>query len=180
MPDGEIITVFKSRMWIAEGKDSTNNGTRLYRSRTLADPTLWQAANDFVDIGSGDGQNIVNIAVYFNTLLIFRTNSIYGLQYATDPASAVIALVVPNVGLASKEAIDQFESFIYFMYEDKAYEFSNNRAAQINVKVPFTTTTTTDIYLPFAVSEFNRRVIFSYYDTMFVYSLRTRTWTTWK
>lgn len=180
MPEGEIMVVFKGRMWIAEGKDSTNNGTRLYRSRTLADPSLWQATNDFIDIGSGDGQNIVNLAVYFNTLLIFRTGSIYGLQYATDPTSAVVALVVPNVGLASKDALDQFESFIYFMYEDKAYEFSNNRAAQINVKVPFTATSTTDIYIPFAVSEFNRRVIFSYYNVLYVYSLRTRTWTTWK
>jgi hypothetical protein len=181
MPEGETITVFKSRMWIAEGKDSTNNGTRLYRSLTLADPSLWQATNDFIDIGSGDGQNIVQLAVYFNTLLIFRTNSIYGLQYATDPAAAVVALVVPNVGLSSKDALDQFESFIYFMYEDKAYEFSNNRAAQINVKVPFkaTASNVSDIYLPFAVSEFNRRVVFSYYDNLFVYSLRTRTWTTW-
>lgn len=179
MPKGEIIAVFKERLWVAEGRDSTNQGTRLYRSRTTADPTLWQSTNDFIDIGSGDGQNIVNLAVYFNTLLIFRTNSIYGLQYATDPASAVVALVVPNVGLASKDALDQFESFIYFIFEDKAYEFSNNRAAQINVKVPFVATTTVGIHLPYAVSVFNRRVIFSFYDTMYVYNLRTRTWTTW-
>jgi hypothetical protein len=180
MPKGEVIVVFKDRLWIAEGRASTNQGTRLYRSRTLADPALWPATTDFVDIGSGDGQNIVNLAVYFNTLLIFRTNSIFGLQYATDPAAAVVALVVPNVGLASKDAMDAFESFIYFIYEDKAYEFSNNKAAQINVKVPFRATSTANIYLPFSVSEFNRRVIFTYYDTQFVYSLRTRTWTTWK
>lgn len=180
MPKGEVITTFKDRLWIAEGKDSTVNGTRLYRSKTLADPALWVTSNDFVDVGSGDGQNIVQLAVYFNTLLIFRTNSIYGFQYASDPAAGVIALIVPNVGLASKDALDQFESFIYFIYEDKAYEFSNNRAAQINVKVPFRAGTTTGIYLPYAVSEFNRRVIFTYYDIMYVYSLRTRTWTTWK
>jgi hypothetical protein len=89
-------------------------------------------------------------------------------------------LVVPNVGLASKDALDAFESFIYFIYEDKAYEFSNNKAAQINVKVPFRAKSTAGIYLPFSVSEFNRRVIFTYYDTQFIYSLRTRTWTTWK
>jgi len=180
MPLGDSIVSFKGRLWIAEGKDSTNQGTRLYRSKTLADPALWVAVNDFVDVGSGDGQNIVQLAVYFNTLLIFRVNSIYGLQYTSDPAAATISLVVPNVGLNSKEALDQFESFIYFMYEDKAYEFSNNRAAQINVKVPFRAGTTSGIYLPFAVSEFNRRIVFSFYDNTFVYSLRTRTWTTWK
>jgi hypothetical protein len=113
-------------------------------------------------------------------LLIFRTNSIFGLQYATDPAAATVALIVPSVGLNSKDALDSFESFIYFMYEDKAYEFSNNRAAQINVKVPFKAGTRTGIYLPFSVSEFNQRVIFTYFDTLYVYNLRTRTWTTWK
>ena len=180
MPKGEVIVTFKDRLWIAEGRTSTNQGTRLYRSRTIADPAVWPATTDFVDIGSGDGQNIVSLAVYFNTLLIFRTDSIFGLQYSTDPAAAVVALVVPSVGLNSKDALTAFESFIYFMYEDKAYEFSNNRAAQINVKVPFKASLRSGIYLPFSVSEFNQRIIFTYFDTLFVYNLRTRTWTTWK
>jgi len=180
MPKGECIVTFKDRLWIAEGKDSTNQGTRLYRSRTIADPSLWQVSNDFVDVGSGDGQNIVQLVVYFNTLLIFRTESTFGLQYTSDPAAAVVSLIVPTVGLASKDAIAQFETYIYFMYENKAYEFVNNRAAQINVKVPFFSTTTTDIYLPYAVSEFNQRIIFTYFDQTFVYNLRTRSWTIWK
>jgi hypothetical protein len=180
MPRGEIIVTFKDRLWIAEGKNTTNQGTRLYRSRTVADPALWPLSPDFADIGSGDGQNIVTLAVSFNTLLIFRTNSIFGLQYATDPASAVVSLVAPNVGLNSKDALTAFESFIYFTYEDKAYEFSNNRASQINVKVPFEADNRSGFYLPFAVSEFNRRILFTYFNRLYVYNLRNRTWTTWK
>jgi hypothetical protein len=179
MPEGNLITTFKGRLWIAEGQNSTNQGTRLYRSRTVADPTLWQSVNDFVDVGTGDGQNIVQLIVYFNTLIIFRTNSVYGLQYTSDPAAATISLILPTVGLSSRYAITQFESDIYFMYDDKAYEFTNNRAAQINVKTPFFSTTTTGFHNNYAVSEFNRRIIFTYFDKMFVYSLRTRAWTTW-
>jgi hypothetical protein len=180
MPRGECITTFKDRLWIAEGKDSTVNGTRLYRSKTVVDPALWVPSNDFVDIGSGDGQNIVQLAVYFNTLIIFRTESTFGLQYTSDPAAAVVSLIIPKVGLNSKDSLAQFETYIYFMYENKAYEFVNNRAAQINVKVPFFSTTTTDIYLPYAVSEFNQRILFTYFDQVFVYNLRTRSWTIWK
>lgn len=180
MPEGDAIVAFKDLLWIAEGKNATVNGTRLYRSKTLAAPNLWVSSNSFADVGSGDGQNIVGLAVYFNTLLIFRTNSIYGLQFANDPAAGVYALIVPNVGLSSKDAIISFESFIYFIYEDKAYEFSNNKAAQINVKVPFKADSTSGIYLPYAVSEFNRRIIFTYFDKLYVYNLRTRTWTVWK
>jgi len=180
MPKGECIVTFKERLWISEGKDSANQGTRLYRSRTLADPSLWQVSNDFVDIGSGDGQNIVQLVVYFNTLIIFRTESTYGLQYTSDPAAAVVSLIIPKVGLNSKDSLAQFETYIYFMYENKAYEFVNNRASQINVKVPFLPTTTTNIYLPYAVSEFNQRILFTYFDKVFVYNLRTRSWTIWK
>jgi hypothetical protein len=180
MPKGELIVTFKDRLWIAEGRDSTNQGTRLYRSRTVADPALWPTVTDFVDIGVGDGQNIVQIAVYFNTLLIFRTSSIYGLQYSTDPAAGAVSLIVPNVGLSSRYAITQFESDIYFMYDDRAYEFTNNRATQINVKTPFKSNTTANFHNNYAVSEFNRRIIFTYFDKMFVYSLRTRAWTTWE
>lgn len=179
MPKGELITSFKGRLWIAEGQDSTNQGTRLYRSKTLADPALWVSSNDFTDIGTGDGQNIVQLIVYFNTLLIFRTRSVYGLQYTTDPAAATVSLVLPSIGLNSRYAITQFESEIYFMYENKAYEFVNSRAAQINVKVPFFSTTTSGFHNDYAVSEFNQRIIFTYFNKMFVYNLRTRSWTTW-
>jgi hypothetical protein len=180
MPKGETMVTFKGRLWVAEGKDSTNRGTRLFRSKTLADPALWVASNDFIDIGSGDGQNIVSLVLYFNTLLIFRTNSVYGLQYTSDPAAAVVSLIIPTVGLSSRYALTQFESYIYFMYDEKAYEFSNNRASQINVKTPFSAISTEgSFHEKYVVSEFNKRVVFTYFDQMFVYSLRTRAWTTW-
>lgn len=179
MPKGETVVSFKGRLWIAEGKDSTNQGTRLYRSKTLADPSLWVASNDFTDIGTGDGQNIVELIVYFNTLIIFRTNSTFGLQYTTDPAAAVVSQILPTVGLNSRYAITQFESYIYFMYDEKAYEFANNRASQINVKTPFEAVSTSGLHNNYAVSEFNRRIIFTYFDQMYVYSLQTRSWTKW-
>jgi hypothetical protein len=180
MPEGNLIVTFKERLWVAEGQDSTSQGTRLYRSQTIAAASLWIATNDFVDIGSGDGQNIVQLVVYFNTLLIFRTNSVYGYQYTSDPAAATVSLVLPTVGLNSRYALAQFESYIYFMYDEKAYEFTNNRASQINVKTPFASTVTSGLHNDYAVSEFNKRIIFTYFDTMFVYSLQTRAWTTWK
>lgn len=180
MPKGDSIISFKERLWVAPGQTASSNGTKIYASQTIAAPSLWLATNDVIDTGSGDGQNVVALAVYFNTIIIFRTNSILGFQYSTDPAAGALSLVVPNVGLNSKDSITQFESAIYFMYQDKAYEFSNNRATQINPKVPFVAGTTSGIYVPYSVSEFNRRIIFSYYDNMYVYGLRTQTWTTWK
>lgn len=180
MPKGEVIVAHKFRLWVAAGRTAVTNGTRLYFSKVLGTTPFWPVVTDFIDIGAGDGQNIVQCTVYYNSLLVFRTDSVYSFQYTSDPASGVASLILPGIGLADKDCLVSNEAYLYFMYEEKAYEFVNNRANRINDKVPFNATLRTGIYKPYAVSVFNNRVIFSYYDTMHVFSLKTRTWTTWK
>lgn len=179
MPKGEVIVANKSRLWVAAGRDAATNGTRMYFSKVLGTVPFWPVAPDFLDIGVGDGQNIVQIVVYYNSLLVFRSDSVYSYQFSSDPASGAVSLIIPGIGLADKDAIASFESYLYFMYEDRAYEFYNNRATQINVKAPFSAVSRVGLYKPYAVSVFGNRAIFSFFDTMFVFSLNTRTWTTW-
>lgn len=178
MPRGDTIVSFKSRLWISPGKGNPL-GTRVYYSKVLGQPNFWQAAA-FVDIGQGDGQDIVLLTTYYNTLIAFRTQSIYAFGFNADPGQGTVSLLVPGVGLASKECLISFENYLFFMYDEKAYQFINNNATQINLKVPFTATGLANISIPFSVSLFNNRAIFHYYDTMYVYSLRTKTWTRWK
>lgn len=180
MPKGEVIVALKTRLWVAAGKNSTANGTRLYFSKVLGQTPFWQVAPDFIDIGAGDGQNIVQIVVYYNQLLIFRSGSIYSFQYTSDPTAGTVSLVVPGVGLSNKDSVVPFESYLYFMYNDKAYEFLNSRANQINIKVPFRSVSRLGLYASYSVSRFNKRIVFTYWDSTYVFSLRTRTWTTWR
>lgn len=178
MPRGDTLVSFKSRLWISPGKGNAN-GTRVYYSKVLGQPNFWQSAA-FVDVGQGDGQEIVYLATYYNTLIAFRSQSIYAFSFNSDPAQGSVALLVPGVGLTNKDCVIAYENYLYFMYDEKAYQFINNNAQQINLKVPFTATGLANISLPFSVSLFNNRAIFHYYDTMYVYSLRTKTWTRWK
>ncbi len=90
------------------------------------------------------------------------------------------SLLVPNIGLASKNALVAWENYIYFIHDDKAYEFVNNRASQINLKVPLESDNRTGVFDPYIVSLFSNRVIFSFWGVLFVFSIRTRTWTIWK
>ena len=178
MPKGDTIVGYKSRLWVSPGRGNAN-GTRVYYSKVLGQPSFWTTPS-FVDVGQGDGQEIVLLTVYYNTLIAFRTQSIYAFGFTNDPAQGQVSLLVPNVGLASKECLISYENYLYFMYDEKAYQFVNNNAVQINLKVPFTATNKGGIYIPYSVSVFNNRAIFHYYDTMYVYSLRTKTWTRWK
>jgi len=178
MPRGASITSYKSRLWIAQGIGG-DNPTRIYYSKVIGQPDFWKTPA-FLDVGSGDGQNVVKILAYYDTMLVFRTKSIWSFQYSQDPASATQGVIVPGVGLQSRHALVTYENYLYFMYDENAYRFVNNRAEQINTKVPFRTLNPGSTDNPFTVSLFNNRVLYSYYEMIYVYSLRTQTWTTWR
>jgi hypothetical protein len=184
MPRGDTIVAYKFRLWVAGGRDALLNATTLYYSNTLDQSPFWPTFSstlNVVKIGSGDGQAIVRIAVYYNSLVIFRTNSIYSFQFLNDPGAGAISLLVPNIGLSDKKSLVAYENYIYFMYDEKAYEFVNNRAQQMNIKVPFVSGNRTGIdeSQARAVSLFNDRIIFSYFNYLYVFGLRTRTWSVW-
>jgi hypothetical protein len=185
MPRGDTIVAFKGRLWVAGGRDALLNATTIYYSNTLDVTPFWPTFSSTLNtiiVGSGDGQAIVRLSVYYNSLVIFRTNSIYSFQFLDDPGGGTVSLLVPNVGLSDKKSLVSFENYIYFMYDEKGYEFINNRAQQINVKVPFISGTRTGIdeSQARAVSLFNDRIIFSYFNYLYVFGLRTRTWSIWR
>lgn len=198
-PNGESIAVFKSRMYVIAGASaaartqvsSANTAvpdvTDVYYSAVLGE-SPWQAVTSGTNqspgistfkLNAGDGQANVALLNYQNTLYVFRTASIWTFSYASNPSSGIVNLLVPNIGLADAQAITAYENYIYFMYEGRAYTLFAGLATIFNPKVPFVTSSRTNIYQPFAVSAFNRRIIFSYYDTMYVFNLRSQNWTTW-
>ncbi len=179
IPHGSVLIAHKSRLWAAAGQDAGvgQNGTRLYLSN-VGDPNTW--AGSFISIGAGDGQNVVQLTTYYNDLMVFKKNSIYRFSYGTDPTTGVPSKLSPDIGLAAADCVVTDNSIVYFIYNDKVYSITNYQINQINQKIPLRATTTAGIYKPYALSVFNRRLIVSYYDTMFVYSLRTQKWTTWK
>lgn len=180
MPKGAAIAVYKDRMWVASGKGSTSP-TSMFYSKLIVEGTIWaSAASREVQVSPGDGQAIVSLHAYYGSLLIFRNQSIYSYSYATSTAAATISIVAPGIGLASRECLVAFESYLYFMYDDKAYEFVGNRAQRINQQVPFRADDSSGVAMPFAVSTFGKRVLYSYYDFLYVFNIDTRTWTRWR
>ena len=178
MPKGTSITSYKSRLWVAQGVGGANP-TRIFYSKVLGQPSFWTSPA-FLDVGSGDGQNVVRIVTYYDVMLVFRTKSIWSFQYSADPASAVQGVIVPGVGLQSPNSIAAFENYLYFMYDESAYVFVNNRVQQINTKVPFVSLNPVSTTSPYAVSLFSNRILYSFYENIYVYSLRTQTWTMWR
>src|SRR5690606_9451764 len=62
MPRGDSILGHKFRLWVIKGRDASVNGTRLYHSEVLGIVPIWKTTGaEFIDVGAGDGQNIVQI-----------------------------------------------------------------------------------------------------------------------
>jgi len=180
MPQGRSITVYKDRLWIASGIESPSP-TSMFYSKLLVEGPLWAtSASREVQVSPGDGQAIVALQPYFGMLLVFRNQSIYSYSYATSTAAAVISVVVPGIGLTSPDCIVSYEAYLYFMYDGKAYEFVNSRAQRINQHVPFVAEDQSGVAYPYAVSTFNRRILFSFFDYIYVFNVDLRAWTRWK
>lgn len=181
MPRGTVIVAFKFRLWVAQGEQAIANSSRLFFSKVLGVTPFWPVNAEFIDIARGDGQSIVAVRKYYQSLLIFRTSSIYRFEYATDPVGGVIEESVPNIGLDSRWSLAAYENYFYFSYDDRAYEFLNGRAQTISQAITFETSSSRSGYtVPLAVSIFNGRAIFTFYDTLYVFSTVTRTWSRWR
>ena len=179
MPRGTSIVAYKARLWVCQGKDATANNTYIYFSATLGTTPFWPVAPGFVDVGSGDGQNIIKLVAYFGSILIFRDNSIYSYTFGTAPETGLIQLIVPGIGLTDRNCVVTYQRYLYFLHNERVYEFLNNQVVQINQKVALDPGSMAGVYTPYNVSLFNQRIIVSYWSNTYVYSLLTRTWTTW-
>lgn len=185
MPAGSTMVAYKERLFIARGPGS-DFPSRLFYSNVFGSSSLWNASPSFQEVGSGDGQAIVYLTIYYSSLLIFRSESIWTWAYSASPDAGQISVLVPGVGLSSPDAVSAYENTIYFMYDSKAYAFVQNRAEHINLNVPFRTRVsspptvgTAASTFPAVVSVFNQRVIFSYFGSMYIFNLLTSAWTEW-
>jgi hypothetical protein len=185
LPHGNTIVSFKNRLWVSAGQGATSGATTIYYSNIIGSATLWPTISstiNYFQVGAGDGQDIVRLVAYSSALLIFKQNTIYSHQYDSSPDLGFITIVSPTTGLDHRNALTIWENYIYFTYDNRAFEMMNNRAVHINMKVPFETDSTTgfDVAQARAVSLFDSRILFSFFDRQYVFSLRTRTWSIWK
>ena len=177
MPKGKTIAVQKERLWIGPGSNVTSNGSHVYYC-AIGDPSTW--AGDFVTIGNGDGQNVLEIVVYFQDLLIFKNDSTYRLSYDIDISLATISCISNTIGIFETGCTTTYENRIFVLHNNSLYELSNYNYSCINTKVPFKATNASISLSELAgISYYANRLFVSFYDTTYVWSIRTGTWATW-
>jgi hypothetical protein len=181
MPKGEACRVYKERMFICPGISATSNSSRLSFS-AAADLTSWPGTN-FIDVTSGDGQKLIDMAVYKSNLLLFKEDSTYALSYDANPSDATRENISTTIGATTRRCVAEYEDSVFVYHEGDIYEIVNYIFTRINTKVPFLYdgtapggTRVEEVFL----SIMGDRLIVRYYNRIYVLGLRTRTWTRWE
>lgn len=180
IPKGSACAVHKERLFIVPGIAATSNETRLQ----FTDPgnfDVWPGSN-FIDVGQGDGENLIDLTVYQDNLLLFKAASAYVLAYDVRPSDAVVRKVSDTIGVDAQNCVANYENQVYCLNDGWVYEIINYDFNRLNTKVPFVNDQASPS--PFsAESEFlglvGDRLIVRFFARVYVYGLRTRTWSEW-
>lgn len=181
IPQGQAAVIHKERLFIAPGELATTNTSRLKFSN-VGNFETW-GASDFIDISQGDGTNLIDLTVFQDNILLFKTRSSYVLAYDTRPTDAVVRKISLTIGVDKQFNVVNYENQVYIFSNGWVYEIINYDFHRLNTKVPFIR----DDTVPSAFSDekiflslLGDRLICRFYRKIYVYGLRTRTWSEWE
>lgn len=178
MPRGACIAVYKERIWIGAGKNAASNGNRILFCG-VGDPETWPT-NNFISINNGDGQNVLDITTYFESIIVFKSDSTYRFTFDLDPALGIVSNVSDTVGITDSGCFTSFENRLFVSHRRNFYELNNYNYQILNLSVPLEADSPSSaLQNPVSVSNFADRIFVGFYDRMHVYSLRTRSWSVW-
>lgn len=186
MPRGESAVFHKARMFIAPGLSSSGTAAHQLRytdpiSISTPVPLTWPAAG-VVSVGQGDGEFLLDVVIYNDNLILFKQDSTYVLAYDTQPVDAILRKINSNIGATSRHCVAMYENSIFVFHEGNIYEIINYDFQRINFKVPFLfdgASPGTRVEQVFLCSMGDRLVV-RYFNRIYVYGLKTRTWTRWE
>lgn len=181
IPKGQACVIHKERLFIAPGTTATTNASRL----SFSDPgnfDSWPGSN-FLDVAQGDGTKLLDLTVYQDNLLLFKNHSSYVLAYDIRPTDAVLRKISSTIGVPGQYCVANYENQIYVFHNGWIYEIINYDFNRLNVKVPFVRDATAPT--PFSAENIflgllGDRLICRFLRKVYVYGLRTRTWSEWQ
>ncbi len=181
IPKGSAAVTHKDRLYVVPGTTASTNASRLTFSNA-ANFDVW-TGSDFIDVNAGDGSNLIDLTVYQDNLLLFKDRSSYVLAYDVRPTDAVLRKISNTIGVNGQFNVVNYENQVYLFSAGWVYELINYDFNRLNTKVPFIKDTsvpsTQDTGLQITLSLLEDRIICRYYKKVYVFGLRTRTWSEW-
>ncbi len=141
----------------------------------------WETATSFSSVNSGDGQWITGLVAGYNNLTVFRNDSTYEYTYSNQPELGTMAKVQEGIGAENQRCIVRYENALIILSADQAYTYYNGVFSSLNdQKVRFENKVSpSTLQVPYALSILGARLIVFYSGNIYVFQLKTGTWSTW-
>jgi hypothetical protein len=183
MKKGNCVVAYKSRIWVA-GINTADQSSRLYFSNvgtTGPDPTVWNT-DDFFDVAPGEGGFITALLALNSSIIIFKNDGTWRFSYPASPKKGQVDKISGSVGAATATSVLEFENYIYVYDQGRVYELVNNNYTLLNRFVRFAEDpNAVDSLAPGVdLSILNRRLLVRYFNTMYAYSIDSRSWSQWR
>lgn len=185
-PKGAILIAYKSRIWIA-GTNDAATGSRMWASTIDAtgpqlNPLKFATKTDFIDVAPGEGGFITAMLPLNNSILVFKNDGTYRFSYPGALSKGQQDKISGYIGAANQFCVVDFENYVYVYHQGRAYELINNIYNQINRTVKFSLDSkSVDSIAPdVSLSVVTRRLVFRYYNTVYVYFIDTKAWSQWR
>lgn len=183
MPRGNVMISWKTRLWVS-GTGEAANGDRVWFSKIDASgplPDTWDAA-DFFDTAPGEGGFITAMVPSFNNLIIFKNDGTWRFSFPSQPAKGVIDKISGDVGCSGKNAVVDFENYMYVYDQGRVYEMVNSNFSQLNRFVNFTEDSlSVDSVAPgVELSVVNRRLLVRYFNNVYCFTIDSKAWSQWR
>lgn len=195
IPAGNAAVYFKGRIWVVPGPNPPipEESRLIFTDPIIADISagtkpVWDGPIDAgthlntnnIDVSRGDGQDLVDIKIYLDQLLLFKTDSTYVLAYDGALDQALLRCINTEIGATARVCVDTYEDVVFTFHQGRVYEINNYNFNQINTNVPFiidaatpaSMTRENDCY----ICTVEDRLIVRYFNRIYVYGLLTRTW----
>jgi hypothetical protein len=141
LTDAKYIRLYNNYLFLGNViVDNVNHNSRIYWSN-IKDAGTWTATH-FIDVSKDDGQEITGLRVLTDRLVIFKTRSIYVLQFTGD---SDIPFILPGggktnsaVGCVAPFSIQEVENGLVFLSYDGFYYFDGNNSFKISDRISST------------------------------------------
>ena len=183
MPRGSVLISWKTRLWVS-GTGQAADGDRVWFSTINASgpqPDTWGAA-DFFDTAPGEGGFITAMVPSFNNLIIFKNDGTWRFSFPSQPAKGVVDKISGDVGCASKNAVCDFENYMYVYDQGRVYELVNSNFSQLNRFVNFTedALSVDSVATGVELCIVNRRLIVRYFNNIYCFTIDSKAWSQWR
>lgn len=189
MPAGRGIELHQERLFLFGPINSATQSVMYWSNisgEVEASPgqdwRWWQTNTGFTSVNGGDGQWITGLVAGYNEITVFRNASTYRFTFSGIPKNGTMAKIQEGIGAENQNCIASYENGLMVLSGDQLYAYFNGNFTSLNdQKVRFEEQASpSTLKIRYSVSIIGSRAIVNFGGSLYVFQIKTGTWSIWK